>query len=287
MPSLKHIKRRISSVRSTRQITKAMDLVAAAKLQKMKARLKTSRVLFERSAAAIEELRRCEGAEKSVFASESRKTVAASAYVVMTGERGLCGGYNSNIIKAALNHMEAKDAPPKNEKIIAMGARGASYFRRRGKNIVMSCPGVIETAFYDDAEVIARKLIAMYKAGEIDEIFVAYTHFESTLSHETRVAKVLPVDVAPWGVAAAQMQYEPDPSEFLDKAVPVYLSMFLFGAMIEALLCEQAARMTSMNSATKNAEDIIDKLTLTYNRQRQQNITQEINEIVSGANALQ
>ena len=281
MPSLKHIKRRILSVRSTRQITKAMDLVAAAKLQKMKSRLKTSRVLFERSAQTIADLQKCEGARSSVFAAENRKETGSSAYVVMTGERGLCGGYNSNIIKAALSHMASK-----NEKIVAMGARGISHFRRQGKNVILPCPGMIETGFYDDAEVVARKLIALYKAGEIDEVFVAYTHFESTLSHEPRVVKVLPIDVDP-GQETVEMQYEPDPAEFLDSAVPVYLSMFIFGAMIEALLCEQASRMTSMNSATKNAEDIMDGLTLTYNRQRQQNITQEINEIVSGANALQ
>ena len=286
MPSMKHIKRRISSVRSTRQITKAMDLVAASKLQKIKARLKASRLMLEQAARIIDEVKTHKGAEGHFFTGRGR-AVTSSAYLVMTSNRGLCGGYNLNIVKKALAHME--EGAGKNEKIIALGDRGRSYFKRRGKNILFSDTADAETAFYEDAQALVQKLIELYREGEIDEIYVAYTHFESTLSHQPSVVKILPIDVTPqeeWQDGVVPMRYEPDYSAFLDEAIPHYLNMFIYGAMVEAVACEQAARMMSMDAATKNAEDIIDGLTLMYNRQRQSFITQEINEIVSGANSL-
>lgn len=285
MPSLKHIKRRITSVRSTKKITKAMNLVATAKLQKTKARLNVSRAMFNEAARIMQELQGNPRAISSVFAGAGRE-VNTRAYIVMTSDRGLCGGYNSNIIKAALTHMEQDG---KAEKVIGLGGRGISYFTRRGKDILLRYPGILETAFYEDAELIARRLLASYLVGECDEIYVAYTHFTSTISHEPRVAKLLPVDVAGDDVVinpSTEMMYESGPAYFMDKAMLAYLSMFIYGAMIEAVVCEQAARMMSMDSASKNADDIIEDLTLNYNRSRQGIITQEINEIVSGANAL-
>lgn len=283
MPSLKHVKRRIQSVRSTKQITKAMDLVAAAKLQKMKTHLDDARLLAENASRVVNEAKSDPAAAASIFSGQKRK-VKASAYVVMTGERGLCGSYNTNIIQAAINHMEQN---AKNEKIIALGSRGHSFMKRKDKDIMLSLPGVIETAFYEDAEQLGRYLTARYLSGDIDEVFVAYTHFESTFSHKPRVEMLLPVqaaaDNAPY---TGTMKFEPNPADFLDAAVPFYISMAVYGAMVESVACEQAARMMSMNGASKNADDIIDTLTLTYNRSRQSMITQEINEIVGGANAL-
>jgi len=272
-------------VRSTKKITKAMNLVATAKLQKTKARLNVSRAMFNEAARIMQELQGNPRAISSVFAGAGRE-VNTRAYIVMTSDRGLCGGYNSNIIKAALTHMEQDG---KAEKVIGLGGRGISYFTRRGKDILLRYPGILETAFYEDAELIARRLLASYLVGECDEIYVAYTHFTSTISHEPRVAKLLPVDVAGDDVVinpSTEMMYESGPAYFMDKAMLAYLSMFIYGAMIEAVVCEQAARMMSMDSASKNADDIIEDLTLNYNRSRQGIITQEINEIVSGANAL-
>ena len=286
MPSMKHIKRRISSVRSTKQITKAMDLVAASKLQKIKQRLGASRLMLEQAARMIDEVKTHKGAQGNVFAGQGR-TVKSSAYLVLTSNRGLCGGYNSNIVKAALAHME--EGGGKNEKVIAFGARGLSYLRRRGKNILHSDTSIAEAAHYEDAQAVGRKLIGLYLAGEIDEVYVAYTHFESTLAHQPRVMKILPIELSPqdeWESTVVPMRYEPELASFLAAAVPEYISMLIYGAMVESNACEQAARMMSMNAATQNAEDIIDDLTLMYNRQRQSFITQEINEIVSGASSL-
>ena len=285
---MKHIKRRIASVRSTRQITKAMDLVAASKLQRIKARLNTARIMLEHATRIVEEVKVHEHAAGSIFAGHDRAVVKSSAYLVMTSNRGLCGGYNVNVIKKALAHMD----DGKNEKIIALGGRGRSHFKRLGKNILFSDAGAMETTFYEDAALIGQRLVDLYLKGEVDEVYVTYTHFESTILHEPRVVKILPIDVAleeyeeEWQSGVAEMQYEPDRRSFLDAAVPEFINIFIYGAMVNSVACEQAARMMCMDAATKNAEEIIDDLTLSYNRQRQSFITQEINEIVAGANAL-
>ena len=282
MPSMKHIKRRIVSVRNTQQITKAMNLVAASKLQKIRARIMAARSLYSDAARMINGAKAIDGIEASKFSGAERHGIKNSAFIVITSDRGLCGGYNANICKAAMAAMDGK-----NEKIIALGARGASYFARRGKNIEGSLAGVIETMFFEDAGHIGYSLVSSYLSGEVDEVYLAYTHFESMLSHVPKVERILPIDSGSGEEPDEDMQYEPNASAFLDDAVPEYINMFIYGAMVESVACEQAARMTSMDAASKNADDIIDGLTLAYNRQRQGIITQEINEIVSGANALQ
>ena len=281
MPSMKHIKRRIMSVRNTQQITKAMNLVSASKLQKIRARITAARSLYSDAARMIDGAKSREGTQASRFSGAERQGIKNSAFIVITSDRGLCGGYNANVCKAALSAMEGKS-----EMIIALGARGASYLTQRGKNIVGSHAGVIETMFFEDAEDIGYSLVSSYLAGEVDEVFVVYTHFESMLSHVPKVERVLPIEAGS-GEFDEEMQYEPNIAAFLDDAVPEYINMFIYGVMVESVACEQAARMTSMDAASKNADDIIDDLTLAYNRQRQGIITQEINEIVSGANALQ
>jgi F-type H+-transporting ATPase subunit gamma len=279
---MKIIKRRIGSVRSIRQITKAMDLVAASKLGKAKARLSSARPLFDEATRIIEEVKKCEGVAENMFAAG--REVNSSAYVVITSDRGLCGGYNTIISREAWGAMAGKE----NEKIIAIGTKGRDFMRRRGKNVVQAYPGVTESSLFEEAEQIAGTLAKAYCDCEFDEVYVAYTHFESTLTHKPRVAKLLPIDISLAAPATGTaMEYEPDPNTFLEHAVPMYLSMFLYGAMAESVACEMAARMTSMDSATNNADEIIEKLTLEFNRKRQGVITQEINEIVGGASALQ
>ncbi|MCL2069260.1 MAG: ATP synthase F1 subunit gamma [Oscillospiraceae bacterium] len=281
MPSMKIIKRRIGSVRSIRQITKAMDLVATSKLGKAKARLASTRPLFGEATRIIETVKNCEGVSENAFALG--REVQSSAYIVITSDRGLCGGYNTLISREALSSMSGK-----NEKVITIGTKGRDYLRRRGKNIVQKYNGVTESSLYAEAEQIAGTIVSAYLSGEFDEVYVAYTHFESTLTHQPRVARILPIEISTENPGTGNgMEYEPDPNTFLEHAVPMYLSMFIYGAMAESVACEMAARMTSMDAATGNADDIIEKLTLQYNRTRQGVITQEINEIVGGASALQ
>ena len=308
MPSMKAIKRRRLTVKNISQITKAMNLVATSKLQKARA-----------AVAAISEPVRAtfdivyntvsypEAQEHPLM--QQRQPVKKVAYVVMTGNRGLAGGYNSNVSKAFIKFAANHEGSP---VVIPIGTKGRDYLRRRQYH-VMDATASPENASFEEAHALSDLLVSMYTRGEVDEVYVVYTKFVTVLNLEPVVRKVLPIDPAylrrvvadnlgedeawedlgffpkPEARAASNSvtEFEPDLETVLASVIPWYLSMFMYAAMASAHLCEQAARMTSMDSSTKNAGEIIEKLTLQYNRQRQSIITQEITEIVSGANALQ
>lgn len=281
MSSMKDIKQRMANVRTTQQIVKAMDMVSAAKLQKARQRLDGIRPLYQEVRNVIDELKNHEEARDHVFVMQ--REVKSTAYVIITSDMGLCGSYNTKVSEEALAHMNAG----KNEKILAIGAKGSEYFRRRSKNVVRRITDVSEAQIYQGTERMSRLLASLYVSGEIDEVFVAYTHFESTLSHVPRVEKVLPIyDELREAPKGSRMKYEPDVSSFLDHTVPLYLHMYFFAAASESVACEHAARMVNMESAGKNAKEIIDDLNRMYNNKRQAAITQELNEIISGASVL-
>jgi len=281
MPSMKTIKRRIKSVDTTKKIMMAMDMVAAAKLQKARARLDVARPFMDAAKKIVDALNHCEDANRHIL-FRPRK-VRHTAYLVITSDRGLCGNHNTSLAEKVLSYINAG----KNERILAIGLKGHEYFLLRGKNILHTYPDVSETALYEDAARIADYLASLYTTGEIDEAYVAYTQFESALTHIPRVVKMLPVGHCSKKVFEADgMCYEPDVLSFIDHAVPMYMNALIFAALNESSACEQAARMVSMESAVDNASEIISKLTRVYNRRRQTAITQEISEIVSSANML-
>jgi len=289
MPSMKIIKRRIASIKGTKQIMKAMNLVAAAKLQKSKQRYDAAKPMFGEIQGLMDAVRDCDGAEKSVYFGE--REVKRAAYLIITGDRGLCGGYNVNLAKEALNVIKENGGDDrKDDVIITAGARGLAYLMRRGKRAQYKYSAPTETGSFSDAREIGSLLCKMYVNGEIDEAYVVYTKFKSILAHIPTAERILPIGREPneSGSLAYKklMIFDPDIEGFLKDAVPMYINTYINGAMIEATVCEWASRMTSMDSATNNAADILDKLTLVYNRTRQGIITQEITEIVSGANAL-
>jgi F-type H+-transporting ATPase subunit gamma len=258
---------------------KAMDMVATAKLQKAKARLIAARPLFDSASRIIETIKSCPGIEENIYV-KPRDEVKNTAYVVITSNRGLCGSYNAGISQKALSHMSEDSS----EHILVVGTKGRDFFRRRGKKIVEEYKDASETALYPDAEKISAKIIDMYTTGQVDEVYLAYTRFDSVMSYTPSVVKILPLgNDTPATYRSDAMQYLPNPNEFLNNAMPKYMNSFIFDALLEANSSEQASRMISMNSATKNASEIIDDLTLLFNRKRQADITQEINEIVSGA----
>ena len=287
MASIKAIKKRLTSVSNTKKIMKAMNLVAASKLQKAKSRLDDIRPMYSDIRNVMENIKAGFGEDMEIPFAEERE-VKNIAYILLTSDRGLCGGFNATVSKEALAYVEAnKD---KNAKIIAVGSKGWDYFRRRGKDVVYRCEAASEATVYTDAEVLGNRVAQMYSSGEVDEVYIIYTHFESVLAHIPYIEKLLPLKMSSdekSGSGPAFMTHDPDISTFITHAVPMYLNITIFGAMMESAVCEQACRMTSMDSATRNASDIIDDLTLEYNRKRQGMITQEITEIVSGANALQ
>jgi len=284
LPSKKVLKSRIKSVTTTKQIIKAMDMVAASKLQMYKARLDSARPFYTEAMRIASNLGKCANTQGNVFVSP--REVKRAAYIVISSDRGLCGGYNANVSEAALLHMGALAGKPE-VKILAVGLRGRDFFRRRGKKIHSVYPDVSETALYEDAVSLGEKLSGMFVSGESDETYLAYTHFNSVLQYTPTIIKLLPIgDGKEPPYVADAMKYETGAAAYVSRAVPMYLSAVLYGALLESASCEQATRMVCMNSATKNAEEIIDGLTLQYNRKRQAYITQEINEIVGGLNII-
>ncbi len=287
MPSMRHIKQRIRSVKSTQQITNAMKLVAASKLQKAKQSLEATRPFFGELQRVIGEIVGSSSGLNHPLLTK-RSEVKNTLVIVITSDRGLCGGYNANICKEALSVVNKANGA----SLYIVGNKGRDYFVRRKKNIFKVVNGLSENPFYEDAAAIGRAALDMFVKGEVDEVYLAYTEFKSTITHDPKVARILPLDASDFegakhesGEGKAVMGYEPDEDVVLTSVIPWYIESRIFSALVESTACEQGARMTSMDSATENAEEMISTLTLVYNRARQGAITQEITEIVAGANA--
>ena len=283
---MRDIKRRIKSVNSTQQITKAMNLVASSKLSRAKARFKDTKPFFRHTRRAIAQI--MQGSSGASHRYLQKRDVKNTCVMVITGDRGLCGGYNVNVCKAALNTVQDGNAT-----FVTIGSKGRDYLKHRNMSIAAGFRGISEKPQYDDARHIGEKVLKMYDAGEVDEIYLAYTEFVSTISNEPKVIKLLPLDASEFEHIKTEEKdltltiYEPSEEEVLDYIIPKYLNTVLYGAMVESAACELSSRMTAMDSATENASEMIDSLNLLYNRVRQSAITQEITEIVGGSNALE
>lgn len=278
----KDIKRRIKSVESTMQITKAMELVASSKLRKAKERVETARPFFD----MLYETMRDAAISNRDFSSTyvAKREVKKSAFVVIAGDRGLAGGYNANVLKYATQLMEGKDA-----LVIPIGKKVGEYFSRRGYELHTEKYHEAEALYLEDAYDIAQMLTAMYREGKIDEIRIVYTRFVSMLTQTPDDLKALPLNFneeLTEKPTAKETIYDPSMVEVLDVIVPQYVGGLIFGAVTESFASEQGARRTAMEAASDNADAMISDLNLKFNRARQAAITQELTEIVSGANAL-
>lgn len=293
MATMRDIKRRKASIESTEQITKAMKLVATVKLQKSRAKAESSRLYFNMMYQTIQDmLKKSQGIEhKYLKAGDSKK----KAIVVITSNRGLAGGYNANIVRL----VTGSGIPVEDAKIFAVGRKGKEGLVRKGYEITADYSDVINEPLYSDAMQITKELLRMFENNEIGEIYLAYTSFRNTVSQIPKFMKLLPVDLSAAEEKGDEkeienskhdlllMNYEPDEEEVLNAIIPKYLSSLIYGAFLEAVASENGARMTAMDSATNNAEEMIAKLSLQYNRARQGNITQELTEIIAGANAIE
>lgn len=280
MSVMKSITQRIANISTTKQIMKAMDMIASSKLQRARMRLGLARPLYGETKSIIDNLKNSEGARENIYLKQRK--IKNTAYVIITSDKGLCGSYNTNIAEKALRHMDGKS-----EQILVIGAKGNEYFSRRGKNIRSSIINQSESILYDETELISGLVASLYVSGEVDEVFVAYTQFATTLNYYPRVERILPiVSDSGDGIKDMQIKYEPDVDSFLGHAIPLYLHAYLYAAAAESAASEHASRMINMNSASKNANDIIDGLNRAYNRKRQAAITQELSEIVGGVNIL-
>ena len=278
--STKDIKNRIRSMESTKQITKAMEMVAASKLRQAQNRITASRPYFEILSNTISDI---VATNRDFTSPYLRKREGNRVlFVVIAGDRGLAGGYNSNVIKLAVSRMEGKEAT-----VLPIGKKAVDYFRSKGYALLAESYAEAADVDIGDCFSIAKLLSKVWLAGNFDEIHVAYTNFVSVLSQTADVRQLLPL--IPEEREATESRcvtlYEPEPEEVFASIVPEYLGGIVYGALCESRCAEQAARRTAMDSATSNAEDMIADLSLKYNRARQAAITQEITEIVAGAEA--
>jgi F-type H+-transporting ATPase subunit gamma len=288
MPSLIDIRRRIRSVKNTQQITKAMKMVSAAKLRRAQDRVIAARpytamlrqVLANVSAAVA-------GDEKaSANLLLERRPERRVLLALITGDKGLAGAFNTNLIKGAQRFMAER--PGVAVKLELIGRKGRDFFRKRGAAIAGEHIQLAAKVLYGDTAAIAQKAMEMYRAEEIDAVYLLYNEFKSVVSQKLTATRVLPVpEAAQPGAAPPDYIFEQPPAEMLDALLPRYVEMEFYRALLESAAAEHAARMTAMESATSNAAEMIDKLTLYMNRVRQASITKEIIEVVSGAAAAE
>lgn len=279
--NMKDVKRRIKSVESTMQITKAMQLVASSKLRKAKKRAEDTEPFFNSLYETM-----CDICRDSAFDSiymRKQKDTKNSIIVVIAGDRGLAGGYNSNVLKtAAMRCDELKENGT--VKVVPIGKKAVEYFEKRNYEILTPYQHIAETLSIYDAIEIAEEIVDSFNKSETDNVELFYTTFVSALVQEPRTMKVLPVELLKDDEKQVSATiYEPSPETVFNGLIPRYISGILYGAIVESFASEQASRRTAMESASDNATEMIDNLSLQYNRARQATITQEITEIVSGA----
>ena len=302
MANLKAIRKRISSVKSTQKITRAQKMVAGARLTRAQQRIqalrpyavKTAQVLGEVAGGAGEEEGALSDSGHPLLARRAEKTVLL---LVITSDRGLCGAFNTNILRAASKIWHEREAAGQTVKIITIGRKGRDFFRRRNAPVLEVLTGVWEKLDIEQARSIARKVLTPFVNGEVDSIYVVYNEFKSAMSQRVVAEPLIPLQKAaakpseasadePEWAAHREYLFEPDRGALLERLVPMYIEVSILRALYESQASELGSRMTAMESATKKAAEMIGKYTLIYNRARQAAITTELMEIISGAEAL-
>jgi F-type H+-transporting ATPase subunit gamma len=292
MATVQDIKRRVRSVRNTRKITRAMELVAAAKLRKAQARIEAMRPYADRMQELMVGVARASSSVRGLPLLQ-RRDVGKAAILPLTGDRGLAGAFNAQILREAF----AIERGLRNDGIeprwLVAGRKGASTLRFRRYEIEQGWAGFSDNPHYADAQAIAHRVAELYAKEEVDRVIVIYNHFESALTQRVVAQDVLPIpeDLLEGDEDSSQALlgdfiYEPEPEQILERLLPVYVETELYRALLESAASEQGARMTAMRNASSNAAELIDHLTLQMNRARQAEITQEILEVVAGADAL-
>lgn len=287
MASMRDIQRRKVSVQSTGQITKAMKLISTVKLQKAKERAEHSKPYFQGMYSAVASVLAKSGNVNHRFLrdSEGKK----KAVIVISSNRGLAGGYNSNIVKLVTENAEFTK---ENTVIYGAGRKAKESLARKGYEVKQDYSEIMEEPMYSDAMHISADVLKDFENGEIGEIYLAYTIFKNSVSQIPDLKRILPVSMEETSEEQSEednktpMNYEPDEEEVLDIIIPKYVTSLIYGALVEAVASENGARMSAMDSATANAEEMIADLSLKYNRARQGSITQELTEIIAGAEAI-
>lgn len=282
--NLQDIKRRIRSVTSTEHITNAMKLVSAGKLRKAKATFEKTNENFHYITHSIAEIFN-NSSDVPKYYLRGNREIKTTCYIIVTSCKGLCGGFNINIIKEAEREIQEDWEKP---LIVAIGTKGKEYFEKRGYEIYDEYLAPPESISFLETQKMSKPIIDMYNTGQIDEVVLIYTAFISSLEQEVRNVTLLPFDIENDPEIMhneKEIEYEPSVSEVFNYLVPKYVEMMIFAAVVESATCEHAARRIAMENATDNARDVLDNLSLYYNRARQSAITDEIIEIVAGSEA--
>jgi len=278
---VRDIRRRIRSVRNMEQITKAMKMVSAAKLRKAQLKLNAARPYASQLQGVLERLAQVQVDE--VHPLLKKRSVQKVVYVLITSDRGLCGGYNANLIRKTGGLI----AESKQEvKLLAVGRKGRDFFRRGKIEFLAEYTALGDNPSYNQAKEIAQEVVRLYVEGDADEVYLMYTEFVTAITQRPSQVKLLPIE-KPEGKQGRQYIFEPSPEEILNSLLPKYVETQIFRTILEGKASEQGARMTAMSSASDNAKDMIERLSLAMNKARQAAITTEISEIVSGAAALE
>ena len=288
MPSLRDIRNRIGSVKSTRQITKAMKMMSAAKLRRAQDAILKTRPYAQLLDQALSRVAARAAADEVVAHPLLAPRVQRTAeVVVITSDRGLAGGFNSNLCRRVQRFLTETSDRFDSVALATIGKKGRDYFRARRIAVRQDYPGVHSALSYAKADALAKEYTARYLAGEIDGVYLAYNEFKSAIAQKPDVIQLLPIET-PAGAAATGIDftYEPSREALLADLLPRHVAMQIWRALLESAAAEHGARMSAMESATKNAEDMINALTLQYNRARQAYVTKELMEIVGGAEAL-
>lgn len=291
MPSLKDLRNRIASVKATQKITKAMQMVAAAKLRRAQEAAEAARPYSQRMSAVLANI------AQNVTGEDAPRLMAGTGkddvhlLVVATAERGLCGGFNSQIARFARDHARKLLAEGKTVKILTVGKKGADVLRREFADLLIDHVNLreVKQLAFIHADEIGKKLIALFEAGSFDVCTLFYSEFRSVISQVPVSRQLIPAsaeEAVAETASGAIYEYEPDPAAILDTLIPRNISVQIFRALLENVAGEMGAKMSAMDNATRNAGDMINKLSISYNRQRQAQITKELIEIISGAEAL-
>jgi len=282
VPSLRDIRRRIRSVRNTAQITRAMQMVAASRMRRAQTRVLASRPYSDAVRVMLGELsqQRGEGDLHPLLQVRPERRVG---YIVYTTDRAFAGGLNSNTLRRATTEILAQAAEA---DLITVGRKGQDFFARRGRRLLATFTGISERADYMDAVPIARVVIDAYTSQSVDAVYLVYPRFVSTLTQSPTVRRLLPLEPPEQHGTPLEFIIEPNPEAILNQLLPRYVEVQVYQALLELSASEQSARLVAMQNATENANDLIQELTLTYNKARQAAITKEISEIAGAAEAL-
>jgi F-type H+-transporting ATPase subunit gamma len=287
MPSLKSIRKRIVSVKNTQKITRAMKMVAAARLRRAQQNITELRPYAQKTLEVLSSVALRAGDEE-VHPLLARRPVKKILLVALTSDRGLAGAFNANLNKTALRRWKELEAEGHEVHFAVVGRKGRDFLRRRGARIEFEFTGVFENLTVTKAGEIGRAIVAEYKTDGYDAVYLIYNEFKSAISQKVVVEPLVPITPMdpPEQLSAGDFIYEPTKGALLDRLLPMYVEIEIFRALLESVASEHGARMTAMDNATKNASEMIGKLTLTYNRARQAAITKELMEIIGGAEAL-